>query len=454
MNAQMQLMMKTSPGSSLTPVQVGQLQRKQRSSTNLAEPSSVPPVVHEVLNSPGQPLDNETRAFMELRFGHDFSKVRVHTDSSAFESANDLDAIAYTSGRHIVFGKGQYAPATQRGRHVLAHELAHTLQQQSGSPGALHRIQRIPKDPQGVPFEGEIIPWSAALRESPDHSSKVLADLPRGHKVSIRGGRYWILVETVVDGTKLSGYVSHELIRKASVRQASAETAAEEAAEKSANEKLAKSEPDKFSYNPGLDPELKARFNRMVIALDEKGIKHDGIADVRSKKLAHILSTGYHIHETATVSLKVLQALKDGKDIDGNIWYKKEWEQVSTYLGFGSPRAATDAEILEKVKDNAFALVKNQGTDYIKGGKVNCAYEGYEMGDAQRLPNVSDVPISNHVNGRAIDLSGIEWGKLGGEWSDDARKFVASFGLTRPYSPEAKTYCTTERWHFELEQGK
>jgi hypothetical protein len=63
---------------------------------------------------------------------------------------------------------------------------------------------------------------------------------------------------------------------------------------------------------------------------------------------------------------------------------------------------------------------------------------------------VPQVPVSNHVTGKAIDLSGIDWDKFGGKWSDEAMKFVASYGLTRPFSPEAATYCTKEHWHFEL----
>jgi hypothetical protein len=88
----------------------------------------VPPIVHEVLRSPGQPLDAETRAFMEPRFGHDFSRVRVHTDSNAAESARAVNALAYTVGRDVVFGVGSYAPHTAPGRLLLAHELAHVAQ--------------------------------------------------------------------------------------------------------------------------------------------------------------------------------------------------------------------------------------------------------------------------------------------------------------------------------------
>lgn len=90
---------------------------------------TVPPIVHEVLRSHGAPLDATTRAFMEPRFGHDFSRVRVHTDAKAAESARAVHAQAYTVGQNIVFGPGHSSPHSQAGRRLLAHELVHTLQQ-------------------------------------------------------------------------------------------------------------------------------------------------------------------------------------------------------------------------------------------------------------------------------------------------------------------------------------
>jgi hypothetical protein len=83
---------------------------------------------HLPSSSVGQPLDRATRAFMEPRFGQDFSRVRVHTDSAAAESARSLGAFAFTTGHDIVFGPGRYAPATREGKHLLAHELSHVAQ--------------------------------------------------------------------------------------------------------------------------------------------------------------------------------------------------------------------------------------------------------------------------------------------------------------------------------------
>jgi hypothetical protein len=91
--------------------------------------NEVPPIVHEVLRAPGQPLDLATRAFIGPRLGHDFNDVRVHTDAKAAESARTVNALAYTVGRNVVFGAGQYALHTSEGRKLMAHELAHVAQQ-------------------------------------------------------------------------------------------------------------------------------------------------------------------------------------------------------------------------------------------------------------------------------------------------------------------------------------
>jgi Domain of unknown function (DUF4157) len=106
--------------------------RMQRSSANQGEHSEAPSIVHEVLSSPAEPLDVGTREFMEPRFGHDFSKVRVHSDAKSAESARVLNAQAYTVGQDLVFGAEQYAPDTHTGQHLLAHELAHVVQQARG----------------------------------------------------------------------------------------------------------------------------------------------------------------------------------------------------------------------------------------------------------------------------------------------------------------------------------
>jgi Domain of unknown function (DUF4157)/Protein of unknown function (DUF3238) len=113
----------------------------QRKAEPTASVSSVPPIVHEVLRSPGQPLDRETRTFMEPRFGHDFSRVHVHTDAPAGESARAIGASAYTMGSDLVFAEGKYSPSSAEGRRLIAHELTHVVQQRAGAKSAGQRSE-------------------------------------------------------------------------------------------------------------------------------------------------------------------------------------------------------------------------------------------------------------------------------------------------------------------------
>lgn len=169
--------------------------RLQRKADNRNTPDAVPSSVHEVLRSSGQPLDWGTRAFMEPRFGQDFSRVRthapqcataglsigptndrfeqeadqqmktlhqtpelprarsdfsrvrVHTGLQAAQSAREVNALAYTVGNHIVFGANQYAPQHPSGQQLLAHELTHVAQQ-SNQP---LRVQRQAAGPGPAP---------------------------------------------------------------------------------------------------------------------------------------------------------------------------------------------------------------------------------------------------------------------------------------------------------------
>ena len=106
------------------------------------------PAAASVLSSPGQPLDGSTRAFMEPRFGRNFAAIVVHADPAAGESARAVGALAYATGNHIVFAPGRYAPGSAEGRRLLAHELAHTVQQDAAGTGLAPLIRR-----QGDPAE-------------------------------------------------------------------------------------------------------------------------------------------------------------------------------------------------------------------------------------------------------------------------------------------------------------
>jgi type VI secretion system (T6SS) peptidoglycan muramidase Tse3-like protein/uncharacterized protein DUF4157 len=122
---------------------------------------SVPPIAYLVRSS-GQPLDSATRSLMERRFGHDFSKMRVHADEEAGESARAMNALAYTPGHDVIFGRGNYSPFTARGRKLLAHELAHVCQQEDQSPSAA-----IEGHDSSAEQEAERVGWRVGLGLSP-----------------------------------------------------------------------------------------------------------------------------------------------------------------------------------------------------------------------------------------------------------------------------------------------
>ena len=124
--------------------------------------------MHAGLMSPGQPLDSATKAFFEPRFGHDFSQVRVHTNARAAEAARLVHALAFTTGPDVVFGAGQHSPHTEPGRRLLAHELAHVVQQSGNAsymrPGSSSfRAPFLPVSQPGDPAEGEADAASAAV---------------------------------------------------------------------------------------------------------------------------------------------------------------------------------------------------------------------------------------------------------------------------------------------------
>ena len=118
---------------------------------------AAPPGVERALASPGRPLEPAVASDMGQRFGQDFSAVRVHTDSSAAASARAIQAHAYTAGRDIVFGPGRYQPHSESGRHLLAHELVHTLQQGSERSQVQREFAVEPTvaDPAAVAFTVE-----------------------------------------------------------------------------------------------------------------------------------------------------------------------------------------------------------------------------------------------------------------------------------------------------------
>lgn len=164
-------------------------------------PIEAPSIVQDVLRTPGAPLDSETRRFMESRFGQDFSRVRVHADATSAESAKAVEAQAYTFGRDIVFGPGRYAPAASEGRWLLAHELAHVVQQADApelqrkpegrakaKPRTGSQLEELSRDPEEAhkawkkltPEERDAVTESMRRRYGEDFSQAFLREAKKG----------------------------------------------------------------------------------------------------------------------------------------------------------------------------------------------------------------------------------------------------------------------------------
>ena len=149
---------------------------------------AAPPSVHQVLLSPGQPLDPATRASMETRFGYDFCGVRVHLGGSAEKSVEDVNAHAYTVGQHIVFGEGQFALGNRKGRRLLAHELTHVVQQSQAdrTSAVTLRVQRAPGRPgASAPSPPD---WLGSWKSSAVHVKGDIWDI----KPPSLGGDTWV----------------------------------------------------------------------------------------------------------------------------------------------------------------------------------------------------------------------------------------------------------------------
>lgn len=136
-----------------------------------------PPIVHDVLAQPGQPLDATARTFFEPRFGHDFSRVRVHADAQAAESAKAVNAIAYTVGSDIAFAAGQYRAGTIEGLRLLAHELTHVVQQQTD-----------PSAPRSSPLRRTVSFANGSVSETLNLADRVLNNMSAGETDFVLNG--------------------------------------------------------------------------------------------------------------------------------------------------------------------------------------------------------------------------------------------------------------------------
>jgi hypothetical protein len=195
------------------------------------------PVLQRTASNPsGQPLDAATRGFMESRLGHDFSGVRVHADAQAGRSARELNALAFTTGNDIAFGPGQYAPHSNAGRHLLAHELTHVVQQRSHGPSiqrktaekapcAVHAYDNsnpldaaiVPKDGSGIGVSSvaDMVSKVNAFVDKPENNCSCVKQLDiNGHGM---GGRQRVgsgLAHPFDPGTVLSHDSSEAHLRQ------------------------------------------------------------------------------------------------------------------------------------------------------------------------------------------------------------------------------------------------
>ncbi|MFD8086969.1 DUF4157 domain-containing protein [Kitasatospora sp. NPDC059722] len=166
-------------------------------------PTHAPQAVHDVLDTPGVPLDPGARAVLEPRFGRDFSQVRVHADAAAGASARAVGARAYTVGQDIVFGAGRYAPGTAEGRRLLAHELAHVVQQSTAGPALAAAPLAVGTVDDPAEHEAE----RTAERVTAGHSA-ALAPAPAARVVRRAPTGTSVIVDTVAPGSLTShGFV-------------------------------------------------------------------------------------------------------------------------------------------------------------------------------------------------------------------------------------------------------
>ena len=138
------------------------LERSAAEASGGVDGGLAPPVVHDVLGTSGQPLEPAVRGRMEQHFGADFGHVRVHTGPQAAESARAVRANAYPVGHHIVFDAGRYQPGARRGQRLLAHELAHVVQQGRRPGLPLQRDETAPaksggQGPSATPTDVAIV---------------------------------------------------------------------------------------------------------------------------------------------------------------------------------------------------------------------------------------------------------------------------------------------------------
>lgn len=239
-------------------------------------PKTVPSIVHEVLRSPGTQLDAGTRKLMEPRFGHDFSQVRVHTDAKAADSAQAVNALAYTVGRDVVFAQGQHMPASSDGRKLLAHELTHVVQQDRAG----NRLSRLTVSSANDQYEQEADNIASLYAQEKSLAPSLRSEftlhrrIGDGHDLSARRFSGNLILEAVFDGERslqrgASG-TSVRLIQESLVAQGHA--------------------LPRFGADGKFGPETEAAVRQFQI--DAGAVKRDGIIGPETMQLLDMHDSG------------------------------------------------------------------------------------------------------------------------------------------------------------------
>ena len=173
--------------------------RKERESQQEAGATSTAPLVNEVLSNSGQPLDEPVRMYMEPRFSHDFGQVRVHRDEQAATSAREVNALAYTVGNDIVFGAQQYDPESAGGKHLLAHELAHVVQQRGAAEIVQNKVIDVSQPKDAAEREAGVAA-DAVLQGTSFHLSSGNADMLY-RAIRTNGGEFSAIASAVNDAS-------------------------------------------------------------------------------------------------------------------------------------------------------------------------------------------------------------------------------------------------------------
>jgi len=263
------------------------------------------------LQGGGRPLSNDVRGYMEPRFGADFSPVRIHTDAEAAETAGAVNALAFTVGRDIVFGAGQYAPESKSGKSLLAHELTHVLQQSGGKGPGIQRQEppksepvattTTPKETTAVVDPAKLSGkkwWDANQGNDPYKKSESISDLASDFQTKVREFKTALDnagAPPTIDTTKRSAeraYVLHYAWRVAKN-------------ELSADKVQAKDTVD-IVWNHGDDTKSKAGANEIIAAA--------AVASRPSLTSNHIDGNAIDWTITWTGDLKIKK--KDGTEIE------------------------------------------------------------------------------------------------------------------------------------------